>query len=253
MSIVNLIMFLGVLAFAVFSSNYLAGLVLVLILMTLEIFEHGMAHSMFLVMCELTFVLFVIKETKTRKDDSPLLKYNPLYKNNVLPRKVQLLVCGVFLFAFVVRLVTFFHSPTVDNRIESDVEYQRSANAFINKIVIAHKTGEDYHSVANCNPFTNDVFVCKVVALLEYEYGRVDNMSQSITAAMKSVTADRGEKLRHLSEECIKESSNVVQRINAADIGEMNASKMASDFSAMYIRLHQKCSKSHYYSEISNE
>lgn len=243
MSIINLAIFVGIVIFALMTSSYLAGLILVFALSILEIVEYGMTHFMFLLMCELTLALFIIRETKLRKDNSPLLKYNPLYKNNVLPRKVQLIVCGVFLFAFVVRLVAFFHPSKVDCRIESDAEYQRSANAFINKVVIAHKKGEDYHSVARSNPFTNDVFVCKVVALLDSEYGRVDAMKLSISNAMQSVVVTRKEELARLSEECLNEFSNVVQRITAADIGEANAKKMAADFSAYYIKLHQKCCK----------
>lgn len=243
MSIINLAIFLGIVIFALMTSSYLAGLILVFALSILEIVEYGMTHFMFLLMCELTLALFIIRETKLRKDNSPLLKYNPMYKNNVLPRKVQLIVCGVFLIAFVVRLVAFFHPSKVDCRIESDAEYQRSANAFINKVVIAHKKGEDYHSVARSNPFTNDVFVCKVVALLDSEYGRVDAMKLSISNAMQSVVVTRKEELARLSADCLEESSNVVQRITAADIGEVNAQKMAMDFSAYYIKLHQKCRK----------
>ena len=243
MSIANLIIFLGILAFALLTSNYLVGLGLIFVLMVLEIVEHGMVHSMFLVMCELTFVLFVIKETKRRKGDSPLLKYNPLYKNNVLPEKLQIVICTIFLLALLVRTIAFFYPVMDQNHGGTDDEYRREANAFINKIVTAHKRGEDYHSVAKSNPFTNDVFVCKVADLLESEYGRVDYMSRSISVAMQSNTAERGKILQSLSDECIKESSNVVQRINAADIGEVNAKKMAIDFSTQYIKLHQKCCK----------
>ena len=243
MSIINLAIFLGIVIFALMTSSYLAGLILVFALSILEIVEYGMTHFMFLLMCELTLALFIIRETKLRKDNSPLLKYNPLYKNNVLPRKVQHIVCGVFLLAFVVWLVAFFHPTKVDSRSESKAEYQRSANAFINKVVIAHKKGEDYHSVARCNPFTNDVFVCKVVALLDSEYGRVDAMKLSISNAMQSAVVTRKEELSRLSAECLKESSNVVQRITSEGIGEVNAQKMAMDFSAQYIKLHKECSK----------
>jgi predicted transcriptional regulator of viral defense system len=77
----------------------------------------------------------------------------------------------------------------------TDDEYRREANAFINKIVISHKSGEDYHSLAKSNPFTNDAFVCGVAALLESEYERVDYKSQSILVAMKSTSVERGKKL----------------------------------------------------------
>lgn len=110
-------------------------------------------------------------------------------------------------------------------------------------IVIAHKKGEDYHDIARRNPFTNDVFVCKVVSLLDSEYGRVDAMKLSISNAMQSALDARREELARLSEECLRESSNVVQRITAADIGEVNAKKMAFDFSAHYIKLHKECCK----------
>lgn len=243
MSIVNLIIFLGILAFALLTSNYLVGLGFIFVLMVLEIVEHGMAHSMFLVMCELIFVLFVIKETNRRKGDSPLLKYNPFYKNNVLPKRLQIIICTIFLLALLVRIIAFLYPVMDQNHGGTDDEYRREVNAFINKIVTAHKRGGDYHSVAKSNPFTNDVFVCKVAALLESEYGRIDYMSQSISVAMQSNTAERGKILQRLSDECIKESSNVVQRIDATDIGEVNAKKMAIDFSTQYIKLHQKCCK----------
>lgn len=243
MSIINLAIFLGIVIFAFMTSSYLTGLILVFALSILEIVEYGMTHFMFLLMCELTLALFIIRETKLRKDNSPLLKYNPLYKNNVLPRKVQHIVCGVFLLAFVVRLVAFFRPTKVDCCIESEAEYQRSANAFINKIVIAHKKGDDYHSIARCNPFTNDVFVSKVVSLLDSEYGYVDAMKLSISKAMQSAVVTRKEELSRLSAECLKESSNVVQRITSEGIGEVNAQKMAMDFSAQYIKLHKECSK----------
>ena len=243
MSIINLAIFLGIVIFALITSSYLAGIILVFALSILEIVEYGMTHFMFLLMCELTLVLFIIRETKLRKDNSPLLKYNPLYKKNMLPRKVQLIVCGVFLLALAVRIVAFFRPTKVDCRIESEAEYQRSANAFINKIVIAHKKGDDYHSIARCNPFTNDVFVSKVVSLLDSEYGYVDAMKLSISKAMQSAVVTRKEELSRLSAECLKESSNVVQRITSEGIGEVNAQKMAMDFSAQYIKLHKECSK----------
>ena len=243
MSIINLAIFLGIVIFALITSSYLAGIILVFALSILEIVEYGMTHFMFLLMCELTLVLFIIRETKLRKDNSPLLKYNPLYKKNVLPRKVQLIVCVVFLLALAVRIVAFFRPTKVDCRIESEAEYQRSANAFINKIVIAHKKGDDYHSIARCNPFTNDVFVSKVVSLLDSEYGYVDAMKLSISKAMQSAVVTRKEELSRLSAECLKESSNVVQRITSEGIGEVNAQKMAMDFSAQYIKLHKECSK----------
>ena len=243
MSIINLAIFLGILMFALMTSSYLAGLILVFALSILEIVEYGMTHFMFLLMCELTLTLFIIRETQLRKDNSPLLKYNPLYKNNTLPRSIQLVICGVFLIAFVVRLVAFFHTAGVDDCIKSDTEHQRDANAFINKVVIAHKKGEDYHSVARSNPFTNDVFVCRVVSLLDTEYGHADDMSHSISMAMQSSAETREKELIRLSGECLKESSNVVQRINAAGIGETNAKKMAKDFSNRYISLHKKCCK----------
>ena len=243
MSIINLAIFLGIVIFALITSSYLAGIILVFALSILEIVEYGMTHFMFLLMCKLTLVLFIIRETKLRKDNSPLLKYNPLYKKNVLPRKVQLIVCVVFLLALAVRIVAFFRPTKVDCRIESEAEYQRSANAFINKIVIAHKKGDDYHSIARCNPFTNDVFVSKVVSLLDSEYGYVDAMKLSISKAMKSAVVTRKEELSRLSAECLKESSNVVQRITSEGIGEVNAQKMAMDFSAQYIKLHKECSK----------
>ena len=79
--------------------------------------------------------------------------------------------------------------------------------------------------------------------MLDSEYGRVDAMKLSISKAMQSAVVTRKEELSRLSAECLKESSNVVQRITSEGIGEVNAQKMAMDFSAQYIKLHKECSK----------
>lgn len=243
MSIINLAIFVGIVAFALMTSSYLSGLVLVFALSILEIVEYGMTHFMFLLMCELTLALFIIQETKSRKGDSPLSKYNPLNKDNVLPKNVQRMICCVFLVAFIVQIAAFFCADRRDRSSKFRTEYQEDANAFINKIVIAHKRGEGYHSIARNNPFSNDVFVCRVVSLLDAEYGRVDVMEQSVSAAIQSAAETRSKELARLSMECLKESSNVAQRINVAGIGESNAAKMAKDFSDRYISLHKKCRK----------
>ena len=243
MSIINLIIFLSILLFVIFSSSYLAGLILIFALSILEIAEYGMTHFLFLLVCELTIALFIVREIKFKKDNSPLLKYNPLHKNNLLPRKVQIIFCIVFLVALVVRFASLFSARQQDCCGELKGEYQRSANAFINKIVIAHKKGEDYHSIIQKNPFTNDVFLCKVVSLLDAEYSRIDAMKHSIVKIIQSDSEIRNEELGRLSEECLKESSNVVNRIMSAEIGELNASKMAKDFSNKYISLQKRCSE----------
>ena len=54
MSIINLAIFVGIVMFALMTSSYLAGLILVFALSILEIVEYGMTHFMFLLMCELT-------------------------------------------------------------------------------------------------------------------------------------------------------------------------------------------------------
>ena len=91
--------------------------------------------------------------------------------------------------------------------------------------------------------FTNDVFLCKVVSLLDAEYSRIDAMKHSIVKIIQSDSEIRNEELVRLSEECLKESSNVVNRIMSAEIGGLNASKMAKDFSNKYISLQKRCSE----------
>ena len=241
MAVINFFIFLGILIFVLLTSSYLAGLVLVFALLDWEIVEYGMSHSMFLFMCELTFALFVVKETKLRKDDSPLLKYNPLYKKNVLPQKVQLTICSAFLLAVIARIISISNTAVIGDCSQCKNKYRRNANAFINQIVIAHKRGEDYRCVARSNPFTNDAFVCKVVALLESEYGRADELRASISNAIRSAEHDRILSLQRLASECIDESSDVIRRIGHAGIGESNGAKMAKDFSEFYLRLHKEC------------
>lgn len=231
--------------YAFVASKYVVGSALVFSVIVVETIiniPRDTAGTFFTLSGMVAITVLVIMEGKKHAKDSVLIRYNPFYKENVLPKKLQIIICTIFLLALLVRIIAFFYPAMGQNHGGTDDEYRREANAFINRIVIAHKRGEDYHSVAKSNPFTNDVFVCKVAALLESEYGRVDYMSQSISVAISN-TAERGKILQRLSDECINESSNVVQRITAADIGEVNAQKMASDFSAYYIRLHQKCCK----------
>ena len=239
----NLIIFLGIASFTMLTSSYLVGMVSIFFLSILEIIQHGMSHFGFLIICELTIVVFIILEIKLRKDNSPFLRYNPMYNKNVLPQKIQFMICSIFLVAAALRMVTFFHPITRYERNMTKTEYQRMANAFINKIVIAHKKREDYHSVVKNNPFTNDVFVCKVASLLDSEYSRIDAINHSISMARQFNRESRKNEFARLSEECLRETSNVVQRIRLVGIGEFNATKMANDFSREYFSLYEKCGK----------
>lgn len=187
--------------------------------------------------------VLVIMDGRKYANDSVLIRFNPFHKENVIPKKLKIIICIIFSLALLLRIIVFSRPSEGVDYGRADEEYRQAANEFIDKMVIAHGKGDDFHSVARCNPFTNDVFVCRVVALLESEYKRVDGMRQSISATMKLAAAERGERLRGLAEECIRESSNVVQRINSADIGEMKARKMATDFSVRYIELHKECCK----------
>jgi len=241
MSIINVLVYLGILIFSSMTSRYAVGLILVFALSILEIAEYGMSHFMFLLLCELTVVLFVIKETTLRKENSPLLKYNPLYSKNVLPKGAQVVICMMFVLALIVRTIAIIRPAIAVERTCHQVEYRREANAFINKIVKAYKNGEDYHGIARTNPFPNDAFVSKVVSLLEFEYGRIDAMNQDIAGVLKLGLVARNQGLARIAEECVKESSNVVRRIEAAGIDECNAAKMAKDFSNCYIRLRETC------------
>lgn len=232
--------------YAFVTSKYVVGAVLafgVIVVETVVNIPRDSVGTFFTLSGMVAITVLVIMEGKKRAKDSVLIRYNPFYKENVIPKNIQIIICTILSLALLVRVVTFFCPAEDVNRGHASEQYRKEANAFINKVVIGHKEGEDYHSIARRNPFTNDVFVCKVVALLDSEYGRVDAMKLSISNAMQSAAATRKEELARLSADCLEESSNVVQRITAADIGEVNAKKMAMDFSTYYIKLHQKCSK----------
>ena len=232
--------------YAFVTSKYVVGATLVFSVIVVETvinIPRDTVGTFFTLSGMVAITVLVIMEGKKRAKDSVLIRYNPFYKENVLPRKMQIIICTIFSLTLLARVIIFFCPAEDATHGRVGEQYRKEANAFINKIVIAHKKGEDYHSIVRRNPFPNDVFVCKVVALLDSEYGRVDAMKLSISNAMQSTVVTRKEELARLSADCLEESSNVVQRITAADIGEVNAQKMASDFSAYYIRLHQKCCK----------
>lgn len=232
--------------YAFVTSKYVLGAALAFIVITVETvinIPRDSFGTFFTLSGMVAITVLVIMDGRKLANDSVLIRFNPFCKKNVLPKKLQIIICAIFSLALLTRVIVFSRPAKDINHGRIEDQYWKEANAFINKIVVSHKKGEDYRSVAKSNPFTNDVFVCKVVALLESECGRIAAMSHSISTAMKYDEAQRKEKLRNLSDECIKESSNVVQRISGAGIGKMNVPKMANDFSEQYIRLGRMCHK----------
>lgn len=219
--------------YAFVTSKYVVGAALVFGVIVVEMvvnIPRDSVGTFFTLSGMVAITVLVIMEGKKRAKDSVLIRYNPFYKENVIPKNIQIIICTILSLALLARVVAFFCPVEDVNCGRVGGQHREEANAFINKIVVAHKKGEDYHSIARSNLFSNDVFVCKFVALLDSEYGRVDAMKLSISNAMKSVVVTRKEELARLSEECLNESSNVFQRITAADIGGANAKNMAMVF-----------------------
>lgn len=232
--------------YAFSTSKYIVGAALtfgVIVVETVVNIPRDSVGTFFTLSGMVAITVLVIMEGKKHAENSVLIRYNPFYKETVLPKKIKIIICTIFSLALLAHIIGFFGPVEYGNRDNSSEQYRKDANAFINKIVVAHKKGEDYHSIARQNPFANDAFVCKVVALLDSEYGRVDTMELSISNALHSAAMTRKEELARLSADCLEESTNVAQRITLSDIGEVNAKKMAMDFSDYYIRLHQKCSR----------
>ena len=105
---INVILYVSTLFFVMVTSRYLMGLFFLLVIMLSEIPAHGIEHSCFLVLCEITLAIFVVKETSQKKGSSPLLAYNPFYEKNKLNSKVRFGILFVFSLAFAIRLFSFF-------------------------------------------------------------------------------------------------------------------------------------------------
>lgn len=227
--IINIVLVLGLLAFSWFSKRYVVSLLFLAGVMILEVVEHGMGNSWFLVLCEVICALFVVQETQMRKESSVLLKYNPLFHGNVLPRRVQFVVCVLFTIALLLRLVGLFvhRAAEADAREKGGgADYQQKVGSFVGRIIDAYKNNEEYQAIVRSNPYTNDIFVTRFVTTLGQEYARLDQLKHEMAA--------KPQERKRLIRQCEQESRNVVIRINAAGIGDANAKKMSKEFHDYY-------------------
>jgi len=239
-SIINLAIGGIAFAYALVAKGYLISIIVIMCVLVVEVIESGLIHAGWLVLGEVVLAFLVVKETKRRKDESPLLKYNPMYNGNSLPLGVRLALCMVMIIAVIVRIVAFCYDShhVLDGGGNNQ---QREAVNFIKDIVKAHKSGEDYRHVADRNPFPDNPLVCRYAQLLVSEYNRFDEIKNNIAKAKMCSSNIRNVELERLSEQCHSESTNVIRRIENASIGEINAERIKKDFVREYMWLQSKC------------
>ena len=240
-SIINLILGVIALGYAVLTSRYVLPIVVMLGVLVAEVFENGLVHSPWLVLGEVVLAILVMKETKGRKGESPLLKYNPMYRDSKLPNAIRIVFCSVMLIAVLIRVADFFWGTSNRGETCHRKDSRDEKIGYIKEIVKTYKNGGDYCKVAANNPFTNCAFTCRYVRVLVSEYNRLEELKRRIKTVKVSSRNECLEKLERLSAECLSQSTNVLKRIDAANIGAKNAEQMKKEFSSEYLLLRSKC------------
>lgn len=236
---INLVIFLIVISYVAIWKNYLIGLILILGLMIVDVMGYGMQHFVFLVACELVFVVLAIREIKEKGDNSSLLRFNPLYKNNQIPRGLQLIFLSVFILAFLVQFVALLLPKSFIGIRDNEKERRSIGQMRVNEIIDAYNEGRDYHAVANQKGFPPDKFVDRFIEAMVSEYERLDNLKKSLIRVESLPVEERLLKLRKIFEQSQCECSNIVVRLANTKLGEENLRRLTRQFMLKYQYLNE--------------
>lgn len=107
MALLDIALLMGIWMFVRLTQRYMNGLVLVFGLLIADVFRFGMSNSLMLCGGMLLMLWMIIKDTQARKEESIVLKHNPLHEGNAISKRLRLVVLAVILMAFAVRVVSF--------------------------------------------------------------------------------------------------------------------------------------------------
>ena len=105
---VDIGLILGLWVVAAITQRYMICASMVFLLMLIDIWFHSLNNSLLLCAGILLLLWMIMKDTLKNKDESIVLKYNPLYDKNRLNPKIRLLILVLFSIAFLIRLIAFF-------------------------------------------------------------------------------------------------------------------------------------------------
>lgn len=101
----------SVVAYAFVTSKYVLGAALafsVIFVETVVNIPRDSVGTFFTLSGMVAITVLVIMEGKNHADDSILMRFNPFYKENVLPKKIRIILCTIFSLALLARIVAFF-------------------------------------------------------------------------------------------------------------------------------------------------
>ena len=97
--------------YAFVTSKYVLGAALAFIVIIVETVTNVPRDSLgtfFTLSGMVAITVLVIMEGKNHADDSILMRFNPFYKENVLPKNIRIILCTIFSLALLARVVAFF-------------------------------------------------------------------------------------------------------------------------------------------------
>lgn len=90
------------------TQKYMLFVFLVFMFMVLDMVLGGENHWQIHVMSNFFMLLLIIKDTLRNKDNSLILKYNPLYERNKLNPKVRFVLLVIILISFFIHFFSKF-------------------------------------------------------------------------------------------------------------------------------------------------
>lgn len=118
--------------YAFVTSKYYVGAALVfgvIVVETVVNIPRDFVGTFFTLLGMVAITVLVIMEGKKHAKNSVLIRYNPFYKENVLSKNIQIIICTILSLALLARVVTFFCSAEDANRGRVGEQYLEEANA----------------------------------------------------------------------------------------------------------------------------
>ena len=222
-------------------SRYILGAALVFFIMVIEVvmnFPRDINGTIFTIVGMLVITILVVVDGRRKGEGAALIKYNPYYEKTLLPRRLQIILL------IMIALALFSHvlySTRSNGKITVTNLQRLNGSKYVNDIISVYRQGGDYHSVALTRQNKVDVFAVRVARTLVAELERLEKEVEKFKHISDKANDDSySSRLSEFVRDCRLESSNMVVRLESADIGQRNAQLLIRILSIEYRSLEEK-------------